>query len=502
MTRAGLRFAGIFAGLVLLSGHIGTDDVFFAGHAGPYDVRVTIKQPGVIPGLADISVRASGEGIRRVLVTALRRVENAGIAPPPDPATRVPGESDLFAAQLWLMTRGSHSVIVIVEGDAGTGQVTVPVMARATQRIAMTRGLGMVLAGGGLFLVIGLLTIFGTATRESVLGPDAEPSPADHRRGRWAMTAGGLLVMLIVLGGWRWISAEARNYGENVDRPWAVETAVHATEQASVLDLTITEERWTMRNDSLWRLRNGRYRRADLIPDHGKMMHMFVVAEPDLSAFAHVHPVRIDDNNFRVALPPLPDGRYRVYADIAHEDGSSRTLFATVDAPGLTNADPGLDDLAPDADDTWWTGAADEDGTSVLAGGSSLRWMNAAEPLVAGSDADLVFSATDSLGAPLHLEPYMGMRGHAMLNRLDGEVFMHLHPSGTISMAAQEALARAESAGERPDHAAMAMPAIDADESGVVRFPLVVPAAGRYRIWVQVKRGDQVLTGAFDADVT
>jgi len=246
------------------------------------------------------------------------------------------------------------------------------------------------------------------------------------------------------------------------------------------------------------------------------MMHMFLVKDPDLSSFAHVHPTRTDANSFRVAFPPLPAGRYRVYGDIAHEDGASQTLVAMVDAPADTappaavdagarrEPEAGRESLTPneiDPDDAWWTGAAADAGTARLADGRTLRWINAGAPLVAGRDGEMVFEVTDSLRTPARIEPYMGMRGHAMLTRADGQVFMHLHPAGTISVAAQQALARTESSGGSPHEAMAETAAINEAGSGEVRFPLVVPRSGRYRLWVQVKLGGQVRTAAFDTEV-
>ena len=101
----------------------------------------------------------------------------------------------------------------------------------------------------------------------------------------------------------------------------------------------------------------------------------------------------------------------------------------------------------------------------------------------------------------------MGMAGHVMLTRDDGSVFVHLHPLGTISWAAQQAfLVRGPadtvrgSVGRRLTQAGHTMPVMTL-ASDVVSFPYAFPTAGRYRLWVQVKRSGRTLTGVFDAEV-
>ena len=37
--------------------HVGSPDTFFGGKAGPYDVRVSVRLPGVIPGRAQVTIR-------------------------------------------------------------------------------------------------------------------------------------------------------------------------------------------------------------------------------------------------------------------------------------------------------------------------------------------------------------------------------------------------------------------------------------------------------------
>jgi hypothetical protein len=510
------RTAGALAIVVLLVAHVGTNDVFYSGDAGPWNVRVSIRQPGVIPGLADIGVRVEDPGVERVTVTARTTLEGAGVAPPPDEAAPVRGETGLFSAQLWLMVRGPHEVIVQVDGAQGVGVAHIPIVAAATQQLDMAQGLQIFILGGSLFLVLGLLTIVGAASRESILPVGAQPAPADRRRA-WRATAIAAVVLgLVLFGGWTWARAVSDAHLARLDKPWASE----ATIREGVLELAITEPFWVNRDDEAWLARNDRYRRGDLIPDHGKMMHMFVARDGDLDAFAHVHPERLDANRFAVTFPPLPDGMYRVYADVTHEDGLSHTLVTTVDAGPVGSRTARVDGPAVDFDDAWWT-AAPEPATggvadvtvsggepgpaavSRLSDGSVMRWLNAGGALVAGTDADLVFRVEDTGGDGVVLDPYMGMHGHAMLNRIDGGVFVHLHPAGTISMAAQSTLGAsgggmsamgAEMGGSNPADAT------DGTDNSI-RLPLVVPEAGPYRIWVQVRRGDSVLTGSFDTEI-
>src|SRR5262245_7984169 len=54
--RIALLISALFFPSICLA-HIGSPNVFFEGNAGPYPVRVVIRPPGVVPGLAEISVR-------------------------------------------------------------------------------------------------------------------------------------------------------------------------------------------------------------------------------------------------------------------------------------------------------------------------------------------------------------------------------------------------------------------------------------------------------------
>ena len=486
---------------VALAGHVGTIDVFFEDAAGPYPIRVMVRPPGVVPGEAEITVRVLDGTASRVTVQPFAwDADPESGAPPPDEAVPVPGEAGLFSSSLWLMTAGSYSVRVEVLGDAGSGVVNVPVQSIAQEQLGMSAGLGAVLIGLGLFLFVGMLTIIHAAVRESGLGPDEAPDPPRVRRA-WIATAVTAVVLVLVLTGAKsWWDAEEQDYQDRIFEPLQTEAGVRVEGGQRVLRIAITDPAW-LGDD--W---------TPLVPDHGKLVHLFAVREDGLDAFAHLHPVSVDSSTFEVVLPPFPAGRYRFYADVTHESGFAQTLTDTVAVPALPSGGPADGARQPDADDSWTASArfaapsATRAQTVRLADGSTMRW--APGLLAADAETSLRFEVRDPDGRPAVLEPYMGMLSHAAVTRDDGSVFVHLHPTGSISMAARRLYdQRADSAARRTSHGAMppsdGMAGMDhggmTQPSSTLSFPFAFPQPGPYRIWVQVKRQGRVLTGTFDA---
>ena len=171
-----LRVLIVFAITLFTAAHVGSSNAYYEGSAGPYGIRVVIRTPGVVPGLAQITVRITeGIGVRHVTVRPVRSDAGLEGAPPADTAVGVEGDANLYSAELWLMRFGSYSVHVTVSGEQGTGTAFVPVLAVAERRLAMSVPMAIGLVGAGLFLFVGVLTIFGAAARESVLPPGETP---------------------------------------------------------------------------------------------------------------------------------------------------------------------------------------------------------------------------------------------------------------------------------------------------------------------------------------
>jgi hypothetical protein len=477
------RFLALLASILVhapvVSAHVGSPDVFLDAHAGPYRVLATVRPPRAIPGVAEVEILAPPEAREVRIVPLPLTGPGALFAPAPDLATPSRDDPRLFTGQLWMMEAGAWQVRVSVDGSLGPGVLSVPVPTLPQATLEMGPGLKVMLFALMVLLCAGFISIVAALGREAGLAPGETPGPRQRRRGRLAGAfATGMVATVVLLGNWWW-SAEASSYARYVYKPLEAETSL---QPGGRLGIIVRDPGWI----SLRRV-------DDFVPDHGHLMHLFVVS-PALDRLWHLHP---DGSGpaFEQQLPAVPAGEYELFADVVHESGISETLTGRLQTPDIAGGP-----LTGD-DSSWTLPASGVDAeTAPLAGGGRIVWARDQHPLESGKLTLFTFRVEDAAGRPAtDLELYMGMPGHAVFVRRDRRVFAHVHPSGSAPMAAMQISER--SVGGAPGsteqahaHARGALPA-------AVTFPYGVPEPGDYRIFVQIKRGGRIETGAFDARV-
>jgi hypothetical protein len=513
--------------------HVGSAGVVFEGQAGKYTLQVYVQPPDVIPGTAKVTVLADGADITHVGISPIYFWFGDEGTPRSDEALPVKGETNRFEGQIWLMNSGATSVQVEIEGARGKGKLIVPVSATSTARRTMPAGLGWILAALGVFLVGVLTTIFGASVSDS-LQPVGEKANAKTIRKRiTGSVVGASFCGLFLFIGNNWWNNETEIYKRNMFKPYIATTKIV---NENTLKLTIDSNSVNGRSLSY------------IIPDHGKLMHLFLVKQGSMDAFAHLHPVRIDTLNYEATLPNLPTGKYLVFADIMRFNGFQYTIADSVEIKSpvkntsskigdsddtfvITNA---INTKSPTQPDPNITICGKPGVRTKLQDGSSIVWEEKPnKPLLAGQVYDLKFSVLSPDGKMADLQPYLGMMGHAAIVKNDGSTYIHLHPTGTVSSTAvtvmekrigettptpvllpektfrdsiDKVLVKVQTMSET-ERDKFLMPNMNhqtnqkGHHGNMVRFPYVFPAAGDYRIWLQIKRNGKVLTGAFEAKV-
>jgi hypothetical protein len=484
----------LFAAVVLPArAHVGSPDVYVDGNAGPYKLSIVVRPPLVIPGVAEIELRAQTPGIDRIEITPIPLTGEASKYPPvPDTMQRNATDGQYFTGHLWMMATGSWQIRFTVSGNQGSGVFSVPVPATALGTRTMQPGLGVMLAILGVILLVGLVGIVGAAARESQLPPGAKVPPARRRRAYVAMTVTFVvLVSAVIFGNWWW-SAEATDYRHYVYKPLTMEAQV---QPGNILDLTLTDPGWVKAR-----------KLDDFIPDHNHLMHLYMLRWPDMDVVFHLHPEQVATGEFRFTLPSVPAGDYRLYADVVHANGFPETIVSSIKLPYISGEPLAGDNAEGTTVALKYAGEASQTSAAYkLPDGYTMTWKRP-PALVAKTPYDFTFELLDTNGQPpADMAPYMGMPGHAAFLKTDGSVFAHIHPSGTASMAALM-LAQAQN-GQMPgaQPASDSMPGMNMGQapiSNTVSFPYGFPSAGTYRIVVQMKHGNMIETAFFDADVS
>jgi len=473
--------------------HVGSPFVVFEGRAGTIPIRVVVRQPEVVPGLAEISVRLLAGAPKEIRVRPLHwRTDRTG-APRPDVARLVTGETRLYTAALWLMSRGAYGIEIQVEGPEG-GTALVPVNSIAYDRKPMPKTLGFLLSFLGIGLIAGAFSIAVAAAREATLPSGQAPGRSQRFRAVLAGLISVIALSGLLYGSWVWWNREDRFHNTRVLYRQTTHTVTtQARDAETVLQLHLTDPRQKDPGNRL-------------IPDHGKLVHLFLIeqgASNLIPALAHLHPRSKGENRFTSALPELPAGNYRVFTELAHEGGFTQTLTNSIQLPAFTGPP-----RASDPDDAW--ASPNSVATSAVSLGEGFSLQLEASRRRAGEVSLLRARVTRADGSRARLQSYLRMLGHAVILRDDGSVFAHLHPAGNLSMAATRsfalkldgdagALAADANCGDLesvPPDVAAAL-----GQTGEVSFPYVFPQPGRYFVWVQVKVDGRIRTAPLAIEV-
>jgi hypothetical protein len=460
--------------------HVGSKDVFETVNAGPYSLYVTVRPPNVIPGVATVEIRSTGAAVNGLKITPLPVTGEASKHPPAsDTMQQDPTDKALFTGSVWIMAGGTWQVRIEADGVGGVQTASVPVVAVPISVLKMDKSMGITLAVLGLFLVISMSGVVAASVREARLAPGLEPSPKLRRNGFLAL-AGSLVVMVaaVWLGG-KWWKVEAADYADNIYKPAPTTVSLNGNQ----LDFVVRYQQPKFKPLKEVKL--------TYLPDHGKIMHLYAIREPEMDAAFHLHPELVGDGDFRDKLPAMPPGHYNLYGDVVRMTGFAETLLGSVDIPaGMT----GTSLASEDAEATPAPLSAGMLGASYrLPDGYTMVWDKPAT-LRAATGYAFHFTLLEPQGKPAtDMQPYLGMAGHAAFVKTDGTVFAHTHPEGSAAMA--DVMLADESLG---GGAPMQMPVKVAPS---VDFPYGFPSAGRYRIFIQMKHGSTVETGVFDAQV-
>ncbi len=195
-------------------------------------------------------------------------------------------------------------------------------------------------------------------------------------------------------------------------------------------------------------------------------------------------------------------GHYQIFADVVHQTGFPETMLGEIDLPQISGKPLAGDDA--EGSGLAISQAAKDSTLSQLPDGARMIWERDAQPLRARVSTSFRFRVEDRDGRPAQdLELYMGMPGHAEFISSDCSVFAHVHPAGSVSMAAlqlaQASLIANSPAAEAAFHGSHLMAPSPLPPE--ISFPYGFPRPGKYRVFVQIKRAGRIETGVFDARV-
>ena len=202
----------------------------------------------------------------------------------------------------------------------------------------------------------------------------------------------------------------------------------------------------------------------DFVEVHEKRFHLFMISQ-NLEHYAHLHPHQREDGAWVVDMVVPQAGHYKIYSDFLPEGGTPQVIarpLAAAGPGGTLTSSPAR--LIPDR-----VLRKTVDSMTV-----SLTLPD--EGLVAGREATFTYRVMDAAtGAPVtEIEPYLGAWGHSLVVSEDTNHVVHAHPLESLPHGI---------------HGKRGGPELT--------FKALLPVAGHYRIWTQIKRAGEISTAVF-----
>ena len=202
---------------------------------------------------------------------------------------------------------------------------------------------------------------------------------------------------------------------------------------------------------------------------HEKLFHFFVISV-DLAHYQHLHPIQQSDGTFVVETTLPQEGRYYIVSDFFPAGASPQIVRQVLATVGGNRRERNRPRLAPD--------------TVLEKVKDGIRFKLTLDPpqAAAGLPVVLKYELSDAQsGRPVDdLQPYLGAWGHTVVLDEGGNDYVHSHPRAMVPRGAGRQKAAAPRA---------------------IAFDSYFPHAGRYRVWSQFERHNQVSTVSFDLDI-
>jgi len=219
---------------------------------------------------------------------------------------------------------------------------------------------------------------------------------------------------------------------------------------------------------------------------HTQKMHVVAVSS-DLQDFLHVHPTLNANGTLTV---PVTMGRPQPYRFFFEYDpagpAGEQTSRANIRPAGAQTVAPNL------AASAAFAGAAP---VATTVDGTKFELQPLAHGMIMpGADATLRVALTTATGAPVtDLVDWLGMPGHAIVLSEDTSTFIHAHAMRPGDGGHGSSGGHGGHGGGGHGGGGGGGPAA----SNILDIDVKLPKAGLYKMFVQVKRGENVLTAPF-----